>query len=81
MVVGINPTAQHDVCSFTVHDSSAYIGHHRLRTTHRVMALVRWANGDKRLADRLPKVGLLTLLPLELTGYTGQRVTNHVLPI
>ena len=45
------------------------------------MALVRWANGDKRLADRLPKVGLLTLLPLELTGYTGQRVTNHVLPI
>ena len=40
-----------------------------------VKALVRWATG-KRLTDRLPKLSLITLPPLELTGYTGQRVTN-----
>ena len=40
-----------------------------------VKALVRWATG-KRLTDRLPKLSLTTLSPLEQTRYTGQRVTN-----
>ena len=46
-------------------------------TTAFVKALAPWATGKKRLSDRLPKLSLITLPALELTGYTGQRVTNN----